>query len=68
VKIIYLLFLFHRLGGSSLAQCYKQLGDTPADLDDPVVLKSLFKVTQKLLKGNIPNNIFNMPRVVSGTK
>lgn len=40
-----------RLGGSALAQCYKQLGDTPPDLDNPVALKSLFKVTQKLLKG-----------------
>ncbi|XP_026328258.1 phosphoribosylformylglycinamidine synthase [Hyposmocoma kahamanoa] len=39
-----------RLGGSSLAQCFKQLGDNPPDLDDPVVLKSLFKITQKLLK------------------
>ncbi|CAH2236099.1 jg15095, partial [Pararge aegeria aegeria] len=40
----------YRLGGSALAQCYKQLGDSPPDLDDPKVLKSLFKVTQKLLK------------------
>ncbi|KAG6446478.1 hypothetical protein O3G_MSEX004433 [Manduca sexta] len=40
----------YRLGGSALAQCYKQLGDTPPDLDDPAILKSLFKVTQKLLK------------------
>lgn len=40
----------YRLGGSALAQCYKQLGDTPADLDNPAILKSMFKVTQKLLK------------------
>ncbi|XP_072940350.1 phosphoribosylformylglycinamidine synthase [Epargyreus clarus] len=40
----------YRVGGSSLAQCYKQLGDTPPDLDDPAVLKALFKTTQKLLK------------------
>ncbi|CAF4779467.1 unnamed protein product [Pieris macdunnoughi] len=40
----------YRIGGSALAQCYKQLGDNPPDLDDPRVLKSLFKVTQKLLK------------------
>ncbi|CAB3243480.1 unnamed protein product [Arctia plantaginis] len=40
----------YRLGGSALAQCFKQLGDTPADLDNPAILKSLFKVTQKLLK------------------
>nr|XP_032511020.1 phosphoribosylformylglycinamidine synthase isoform X1 [Danaus plexippus plexippus] len=40
----------YRIGGSSLAQCYKQLGENPPDLDDPNVLKSLFNVTQKLLK------------------
>ncbi|XP_050669431.1 phosphoribosylformylglycinamidine synthase isoform X11 [Leptidea sinapis] len=40
----------YRIGGSALAQCYKQLGDNPPDVDDPTVLKSLFKVTQKLLK------------------
>ncbi|CAK1553690.1 unnamed protein product [Leptosia nina] len=40
----------YRIGGSALAQCYKQLGDNPPDLDDPKALKSLFKVTQKLLK------------------
>lgn len=40
----------YRLGGSALAQCYKQLGDNPPDLDDPIILKSLFKITQKLLK------------------
>ncbi|XP_063621505.1 phosphoribosylformylglycinamidine synthase [Cydia splendana] len=40
----------YRLGGSALAQCYKQLGDNPPDLDQPAVLKSLFKITQKLLK------------------
>ncbi|XP_073951464.1 phosphoribosylformylglycinamidine synthase [Choristoneura fumiferana] len=40
----------YRLGGSALAQCYKQLGNNPPDLDEPEVLKSLFKVTQKLLK------------------
>ncbi|XP_049866264.1 phosphoribosylformylglycinamidine synthase [Pectinophora gossypiella] len=40
----------YRLGGSALAQCYKQLGDNPPDLDDPAVLRSLFKITQKLLK------------------
>ncbi|KAF9409011.1 hypothetical protein HW555_011493 [Spodoptera exigua] len=40
----------YRLGGSALAQCYKQLGDNPPDLDEPTVLKSMFKVTQRLLK------------------
>lgn len=45
------IYDINRLGGSALAQCYKQLGDNPPDLDNPAVLKSLFKVTQKLLKG-----------------
>ncbi|KPJ11418.1 Phosphoribosylformylglycinamidine synthase [Papilio machaon] len=40
----------YRIGGSSLAQCYKQLGDNPPDLDNPATLKALFKTTQKLLK------------------
>ncbi|XP_013189373.2 phosphoribosylformylglycinamidine synthase [Amyelois transitella] len=40
----------YRLGGSALAQCYKQLGNNPPDLDEPTVLKALFKTTQKLLK------------------
>ncbi|KAG7299510.1 hypothetical protein JYU34_016472 [Plutella xylostella] len=40
----------YRLGGSALAQVYKQLGDSPPDLDNAATLKSLFKVTQKLLK------------------
>ncbi|XP_026485781.2 phosphoribosylformylglycinamidine synthase [Vanessa tameamea] len=43
----------YRLGGSSLAQCYKQLGENPPDLDNPEILKALFKVTQKLLKEKI---------------
>lgn len=42
---------YERVGGTSLAQCYNQLGDNPPDLDDPDVLKALFNVTQKLLKG-----------------
>ncbi|CAG5040208.1 unnamed protein product [Parnassius apollo] len=40
----------YRIGGSSLAQCYRQLGDNPPDLDSPATLKALFKTTQKLLK------------------
>ncbi|CAG9785046.1 unnamed protein product [Diatraea saccharalis] len=40
----------YRLGGSALAQCYKQLGDITPDLDNPTVLKSIFKTTQALLK------------------
>ena len=44
----------HRLGGSALAQCYKQLGDVTPDLDQPEVLSSAFTVTQKLIKGIVP--------------
>lgn len=38
----------NRLGGSALAQVYKQIGDTPADLDDAGRLKSFFSVIQDL--------------------
>ncbi|XP_054263875.1 phosphoribosylformylglycinamidine synthase [Macrosteles quadrilineatus] len=38
-----------RLGGSALAQCYSQLGDTPPDVDDPQLLKRAFACTQKLI-------------------
>ena len=37
-----------RLGGSALAQVYKQLGDTPADLEKPQMLKNFFSVIQDL--------------------
>jgi phosphoribosylformylglycinamidine synthase len=38
----------NRLGGSALAQVYKQLGAVPPDLDEPVLLKSFFAVIQSL--------------------
>ncbi|HEB57433.1 MAG TPA: phosphoribosylformylglycinamidine synthase, partial [Gammaproteobacteria bacterium] len=38
----------HRLGGSCLAQVYKQLGHHPADLDDPGSLRSFFAAIQLL--------------------
>ena len=38
----------NRLGGSVLAQTYDQLGDTPADLDDPRALKDFFNAIQIL--------------------
>lgn len=41
-----------RLGGSALAQCYKQLGDESPDLDDPQLLLRTFNVLQKLIEGN----------------
>ncbi len=38
----------NRLGGSCLAQVYKQLGHHPADLDDPNALKQFFNTIQSL--------------------
>ena len=38
----------NRLGGSCLAQVYKQLGHHPADLDDPAALKHFFATIQSL--------------------
>ncbi|KAJ8298146.1 hypothetical protein KUTeg_024677 [Tegillarca granosa] len=37
------------IGGTALAQCYKQLGDAAPDLDHPEDLVKAFNVTQKLL-------------------
>ncbi|MEJ2144420.1 MAG: phosphoribosylformylglycinamidine synthase [Acidobacteriota bacterium] len=39
-----------RLGGSSLAQVFRQLGETPPDLDDPVLLKRTFTAIQSLIE------------------
>ena len=38
----------NRLGGSTLAQVYGQLGDDAPDLDDPQLLKSFFATVQSL--------------------
>lgn len=43
----------HRLGGSALAQCFKQVGDEVPDLDDPSHLVIVFNIVQKLLTGEI---------------
>lgn len=40
----------NRLGGSALAQCYKQLGDCSPDVDEPAKLAAAFVATQKLIK------------------
>jgi phosphoribosylformylglycinamidine synthase len=39
---------WHRLGGSALAQVYKQVGDEAPDVDDPRVLRLFFHVIQAL--------------------
>jgi phosphoribosylformylglycinamidine synthase len=41
----------NRLGGTALAQCFKQLGDDVPDLDQPSLLKQAFNATQKLIRG-----------------
>ena len=38
-----------RLGGSALAQVYGQVGDRPADLDDPAALATGFDTVQELM-------------------
>ncbi|KOR30000.1 phosphoribosylformylglycinamidine synthase [Achromatium sp. WMS1] len=43
----------HRLGGSCLAQVYEQVGDEPADLDDPKILKDFFYLIQKLAQDKL---------------
>ena len=43
----------NRLGGSALAQVYKQIGHHPADLDNPEALKSFFNVIQQLNNKNL---------------
>ncbi len=40
----------NRLGASCLAQVYRQLGDSPADLDEPARLRAFFKLVQALLE------------------
>ncbi|MBI1888163.1 MAG: phosphoribosylformylglycinamidine synthase [Nitrosomonadales bacterium] len=38
----------NRMGGSALAQVYKQVGDVAPDVDDAQVLKSFFELVQRL--------------------
>jgi phosphoribosylformylglycinamidine synthase len=38
----------NRMGGSALAQVYKQVGDVAPDVDDAAVLKAYFELIQKL--------------------
>lgn len=39
-----------RLGGTALAHCYQQLGDTPPDVDDPALLGRAFTAVQALVR------------------
>ncbi|STQ77277.1 phosphoribosylformylglycinamidine synthase [Grimontia hollisae] len=40
----------NRLGATALAQVYKQLGDKPADVDNPELLKGFFNAIQALVR------------------
>ena len=40
----------NRLGASCLAQVYNQMGDQPADIDQPAQLKNFFNAVQQLLE------------------
>ncbi len=42
----------NRMGGSALAQVYKQLGDTAPDVDKPAQLKAFFAEIQRLNRDN----------------
>ncbi|CAH1394012.1 unnamed protein product [Nezara viridula] len=39
----------HRLGGSAFAQCFSQIGSCSPDVENPLLLKEAFKITQKLI-------------------
>ncbi len=40
----------NRLGGSALAQVFKQIGDEPPDVEDAALLKNAFGVVQELIR------------------
>ncbi|XP_036360685.1 phosphoribosylformylglycinamidine synthase isoform X3 [Octopus sinensis] len=43
----------HRIGGSALAQCFKQLGKDVPDLERPDIFKSMFDVTQQCISDRL---------------
>jgi phosphoribosylformylglycinamidine synthase len=46
----------NRMGGSALAQVYKQVGDVAPDVDDALLLKSCFELIQRL---NVEGKLFS---------
>lgn len=40
-----------RIGGTALAQVFKQIGDTCPDFEDATTFKKAFNVTQDLIEG-----------------
>ncbi|RJQ41374.1 MAG: phosphoribosylformylglycinamidine synthase [Nitrospiraceae bacterium] len=43
----------NRLGGTALAQVYKQIGNESPDVDDPKLLKKAFNAVQELISDNL---------------
>ena len=43
----------NRLGGSALAQCYRQVGDECPDVEDPRLLRGAFETIQKMVAENL---------------
>jgi phosphoribosylformylglycinamidine synthase len=43
----------NRLGASALAQVYNQVGETPADADDPLLVKAFFEAMQELVSQSL---------------
>lgn len=43
----------NRLGGSALAQCYKQIGDNCPDVDNPELLKKAFNAVQEMIEKDL---------------
>jgi phosphoribosylformylglycinamidine synthase len=43
----------NRMGGSALAQCYRQVGDESPDVDDIALLKRSFKLVQRLISEDL---------------
>ncbi|KAI9317933.1 phosphoribosylformylglycinamidine synthase [Dichotomocladium elegans] len=46
-----------RLGGSALAQVYKQIGHEAPDVEDAVLLKNFFNAMQKVKEGDVKNSL-----------
>ncbi|KAI8330891.1 phosphoribosylformylglycinamidine synthase [Chlamydoabsidia padenii] len=46
-----------RLGGSALAQVYKQIGSEAPDVDDAALLKNFFNAMQLVKEGDVKNSI-----------
>lgn len=49
-----------RLGGSALAQCYKQVGKVCPDLENAEVFTSAFEITQRCISGKYLHYLVNL--------